>query len=387
MSDRLITAVLENRGETEEGLSVLNPWLFRRLQAIFGHVNVASQGIGMTGGHVPHMHGTYRERYRMGIAGEYYRVDCPFCIKSCGRADTQKRLWIHHRYGIGLDDNAQDKFWWAAHCFNEECLTKQPYQKELRNMIFNQIGRLERQQIVVSRGIVDDGQLFKSEFPGTCISLDALGENHHANIFLRQKGMDPHHLAQHYKVRWCQQAPPPPPRSVGMVQNRIVFPIYMHGEMCGWQGRYIGDFEDWKGKPSKYFTQPGCHVGSMLYGFDDAVGLPFCIVVEGVTDVIAMGAGAVATFGKKKTLSNAHYNLITQNWPCVVLLMDADAYQASELLYEQMRQVKPVVHVQLEDKLDPAEAMQQDANAVWDLIVKTARYQGVSLTDGRPILC
>ena len=109
------------------------------------------------------------------------------------------------------------------------------------------------------------------------------------------------------------------------------------------------------------------------------------VVTEGVTDVIAMGAGTVATFGKKKTLSMTHHNLLMANWPVVVLLMDADAYSASEILYEQMRQVKPVVHVRLQDGLDPAEAVRSDREGLWDLIYWTARNQGVTLDNGRLI--
>jgi len=364
--------------------TVLNRWLYERLQRMFSPVTVASIGVGMIGSNMPNIHSSRRSRYQMAIAGEYYRMNCPFCVHQCGRADAGQRLWIHHRYGVGLKGEDSDDFFWAAHCYNEHCMEIPAYRKQLRTDIFNVISRDERKQLVVQRGVVYDGELYKTEYPGVCVALDALPHDHHANIYLRQKNMDPIDLAQHHGVRWCQEAPPQTVhRSIGIVHNRIVFPIFMHGEMVGWQARYIGE-ADWKRIP-KYFTQPGCHVNNMLYGFDDALGMPFVIVCEGPTDVIAMGAGAVATFGKKSSMSMIHYNLLVKNWPVIILLQDAEAYHASEMLYEQMRQVKPVVWVQLPDGLDPAEAVQQDREGVWDLIVRTALSQGIALTDGRPV--
>lgn len=357
--------------------AVLNPWLYERLQRLFGSVAIASNGVGMRGRHTADIHHSRGTKFQMAIAGEYYRVNCPFCVKKCGRADTRKRLWIHHRYGVGPKNQVGrgDRFYWAAHCFNEECLTHPATQKELRTMIFKDIGRAARGKIVVMPGISDDGALVETTFPGTCVSLDALPIDHHANVYLRSRKLDPVMLAQQYKVRWCQQAPP----ECAQAYNRIIFPIYMHGQMTGWQGRYIGDL-DWKAaRVPKYYTQPGCHLRNMLYGFDAARGQPFVIVVEGVTDVIALGAGAVATFGKKTSLSATHYDLLVNNWPVIVLLLDADAYEASELLYEQMRLAKPVVYVRLEDGLDPATAVMQDANALWNTIDWTARNQGVTL--------
>jgi len=359
--------------------NVLNPWLHQRLQDIFGQVMVASRGLGVYGAWQPAILSPTLSRFQMVIAGEYYRVNCPFCVKRCGRHDTRQRLWIHHLFGHGRQDHVQnstdDKFYWAAHCFNEECTTVPAYRKELRNMIFNAIGRNERKRITVAPGIIDDGRLYKTDYPGTCIALDALSPDHHANVFLRSKGYDPVDLAQHYKVRWCQQAP----IEYAPAHNRIIFPVYMRGEMVGWQGRYIGDI-DWKrARVPKYYTMPGSHTRNMLYGFDDAVGMPFVIVTEGVTDVISVGAGAVATFGKKQTLSMVHFNLLVENWPIIILLMDGDAYRASEMLYQQMRRVKPVVWVQLPDGVDPADAVRQDRAGLWRLILWSSKNQGVQL--------
>jgi hypothetical protein len=60
----------------------------------------------------------------------------------------------------------------------------------------------------------------------------------------------------------------------------------------------------------------------LVYGFDYAVEKRRCVVVEGVTDVWRLGAGAVATFGKVWTQEQV--TLICNNFDKVFVMLDSD---------------------------------------------------------------
>jgi hypothetical protein len=74
------------------------------------------------------------------------------------------------------------------------------------------------------------------------------------------------------------------------------------------------------------------HHKHLLYGFDAAVVKGQCVVVEGVTDVWRLGAGAVATFGKKYTAEQVV--MIANNFEKVFRLFDADANEDDQLEWD-----------------------------------------------------
>jgi DNA primase len=141
-------------------------------------------------------------------------------------------------------------------------------------------------------------------------------------------------------VAYCEEAAAEYP----LVNGRIITPVTMNGECVGWQAR--APFEcDWGARHiPKYYNLPGMPKTSMLYGYDQAVGEPFCIVVEGVTDVWRVGVGAIATFGK--TLSFSQAELIYQNWKKVVIAYDSDAHEYVErakMMLESKMDVVPML--------------------------------------------
>lgn len=78
---------------------------------------------------------------------------------------------------------------------------------------------------------------------------------------------------------------------------RLIIPIYYEGKLVTYQAR------DWTGKRSpKYLaahpSKESKPIKSTLYGLDQADGEE-AVLVEGVTDVWRIGAGAVACFGVK----------------------------------------------------------------------------------------
>lgn len=106
--------------------SVLCPELYDRLTTTFGGgVLIANQGMActtqtsrITGG------GTYTS---LLYAGEYYRVNCPFC------SDTRHRLWINHMYGQPDANGWPMTF--LAHCYNEHCLENQANRQIIENAV------------------------------------------------------------------------------------------------------------------------------------------------------------------------------------------------------------------------------------------------------------
>ncbi|HJN07932.1 MAG TPA: hypothetical protein QF564_04525 [Pirellulaceae bacterium] len=109
-------------------LEPINPRLYRALQRRFGDVAVSNDGES----YIPNR---TRSMYRRGqfdsqpaFAGEYYKVNCPFCT------DTTKRLYINHMFAVVGED--RDDHLYLAHCFNEGCIDSRDVQKELYELIY-----------------------------------------------------------------------------------------------------------------------------------------------------------------------------------------------------------------------------------------------------------
>lgn len=346
----------------------LNPYLYGRLKRRFGSVQIASQGEAMVGRLVDLGNG--KPEYKISSPGEYYRVNCPFCPQKRS-VDTRHRLWINHRWGVGPDGIPREKMWWAAICYNERCLENYQNRHELRTMIYGGVGRDNHSpQVRILRGNVPSASLGLVRWPGRCLRVDQLSRSHHAYQYLLSRGFDPAVLGPEYNVSFCQELDPDYP----MAHNRLIIPIYMRAKMVGWQARHVGELDQRTAHIPKYWNCPGINKRLMLYGFDAAVALPFCIVVEGVTDVWAVGAGAVALLGK--TMSPQQFDLIRSHWKAAVVLLDEDAVLAAEEMHHRLRQAMPVVQVPLPPGTDPATI---DKEYMWDLIHRAAAAQGVDL--------
>ena len=356
-----------------DGRPVLNRVLYEALVRHFGDVEVAKQGTPLLGGGYIAEAGT--TKFRADESGEYYKVNCPFCQQHEDH-DEKQRLWINHRWGVGLDEDHPafklkpgDRFWWAAICYHHNCMANPENVQQLRTWAYGGLGReLHRTEIKIeastkpiSLGVV--------EMPGLCVRVDQLSEHHCAVRYLRSRGFDPKQLGEQYRVAYCEEAPPQYP----LVNARIVLPIYMNGQMVGWQTRPPYE-ADWKAaRTPKYYICPGTNKSLMLYGFDIAKSSPYCIITEGVTDVWALGDNAVATFGKVLSFSQA--NLIYKNWKAAVIAYDGDAHTeafSARIMLSKM----PVVPMELPDGLDPATI---DKTLFVDLMLESADKVGVDL--------
>ena len=358
------------------GSGVLNPKLYQRLQDRFSHVVVAKQGEPMFGGE--YVFDGFRNKYKPLNAGEYYRVNCPFCVKR-NAVDTRQRLWINHRWGVGLDPDDKDyreneKFWWMAVCYNEDCLALPENRKELRTMLYGAIGRERRgQQVIVQSAPTEHVALGIVDYPGECLRVDQLPIGHRAVQYLLSRSFDPQVLGPQYGVAYCNESYQYP-----LVGSKIVIPIYMSGEMVGWQARPPFDADWSEVRVPKYYNCPRTNKRLMLYGVDQADELPFCIVVEGVTDVWAIGPGAVSILGK--TLAYEQKVQICNRWNTAIVVLDPDAQDRARLTCDSIEHGSNTraVNVQLPDGTDPASI---DNEYFWDLVQMRLQQEGIKVND------
>ncbi len=370
-----------NKDAVQQGMaapSVLNPLLYDRLQRQLGSVVIAKQGEAVFGGGYEYTAG--RNRYKPLSSGEYYRVCCPFCLKR-NAMDTRHRLWINHRWGVGMDPGTEfydpnDRFWWMCVCYNESCLEDPENRKALRTMIYGGVGReLHGETVTIRQGSTALMSLGIVEFPGHCQRVDELPVVHRAWQYLLSRGMDPKQLGPQYDLSYCHESIMYP-----VVAGKLIIPIYMDSRMVGWQARPPYDI-DWKaaGQP-KYYNCPRTNKRLMLYGADAAKKLPFCIVVEGVTDVWAIGSGAVCVLGKD--MSPVQGGLIGENWEAAVIALDGDAQERAirmqDMLERGCNMRDKVVNVRLPEGLDPATT---ESDYFWDLVYGSAAAKGVDLSN------
>lgn len=353
-------------------LPVLNPTLYEALQRRFSDVVIAKAGTPLVGGaYVEDASGS--RKFRATDDGEYYRVCCPFCQES------RHRLWINHRWGVGLDEthyayDPSDKFWWDCICFNSDCMSNPENVATLRRWTYGGIGReLHGAKIQITTGCSAPATLSVVKLPGTCIRIDQLSPFHTGRGYLEGRGYDIDMLGRVYDVHYCEEAPAEYP----VVNGRIIIPIYMRGEMVGWQARAPYDCE-WKAMGrSKYYNLPNMPRSLMLYGYDQAVMSPLCIVTEGVTNVWTIGDGAVATFGKSMSYMQAE--LIVTNWKHVVVAYDGGTEEqkaTSQVEAMLAGKVQTLIPLALPVGEDPASL---GATRFWDLVWAAAEERKIDL--------
>lgn len=139
----------------------------------------------------------------------------------------------------------------------------------------------------------------------------------------------------------------------GRYAQRLIFPVYQNGQQVYFTNRYCGD-----GHPCKSLnppSTPGAFRRNLcLLNYDNVVGRPQVVVVEGPFDAMA-APNAVALLGK--TISTAQVQLLAALVPhglqevCVVL--DADAHADADAVYARLHGHVPQVRVVYLDHGDP----------------------------------
>ncbi len=349
--------------------SPLNPALYGRLREEFGRVQVSHAGIAASSKYAPDIFNSSIIRMQLTSAGEYYRVNCPYC------GDGRARLWINHLWGVP-DEVTHSKNLGLAICFNEDCLATIGRPIGLFDRVYGfKNANMRGKQVVVLPGEVEEQALREVALPGITLRLDRVPATDVVCTYLRARGLDPTDLGQTFDVSYCLDATGNYP----MAQGRIVIPIVMRGMLVGWQCRYPADV-DWKARNiPKYYNLPNMPRRLMLYNFDKAKTYPYVVVTEGPVDAWSVGEPAVATFGKH--LSAQQVQLICENWEhgVVIILLDGDAWDDTCKLVERFRQAEfkgTVVPVKLPPDKDPGDL---DRTFLWECIDYECRQVGIDL--------
>lgn len=350
-----------------ESARVLCPQLYQRLKTLSGEVVVANAGESL-------LHSTsfnpQTGRYDTNIlrSGEYYRINCPFC------QDTRHRLWVNHMYGQPDVHGKPMRF--LANCWNENCLSDTSKWQHFNDSIFGFRNVNQRQSAAfqVLPGLVEDATPTLAKPPGEVIPISQLPQEHKAWRYMVDERRYSLATLDRYHISYCVRADPAH-REWWPATDRIVFPVYMHRQLVGWQCRYIGKPPS---EASKYFGMPGMKKRAMLYNYDYAVRCPFVVVVEGPTSANAVGDAAVALMGKY--MSYTQLQLLTMGWERkpIVIMLDPDAKEQSRSVLNDLINLgtNPVVEIELTGSHDPSDYGYQ---AVWNIIRSQAAAKGVLL--------
>jgi hypothetical protein len=357
---------MRNQGTQEPGPLAFR--LYRKLQQQFGTVRIANAGESLQTRNTVDRNG--RGHLAVEFYGETYRVNCPFC------GDKRGRLWINHRFGEPDETGRPSNH--RARCFNEDCLAISKNRNLLDRMIFGLLTIDERKRLGVVRAGAPPRELGPAHLPGVVIPLTELPDRHPAIVYLKGRGYDPAELVAHWEVGYCLE----PDEGNWSCLNRLIAPIRSDGVLVGWQGRTIG--EPSSRSTPKYLTMPGLAKTSLLYNRDRALVHQVVVLVEGVTDVWAVGDPAVALLGKT---IGARQKILLQSWATkgglLVIMLDADAKDDVEGILPDLTATfkERVVVVTLPDGRDPGD-MSRDG--IWIAIASACEQQRISLGDFVP---
>lgn len=316
---------------------------------------------------------TYGSRWKKGRGrrGIEYRICCPFCPKRNGKPDKAFKMYMnptidkYNCYKCGARGHLSSLYGTL---------------KSDANTPFQPVKRYKPKNI---------------DMPGDVIPLKQAGYDNVAVQYLRERGFDTDILSDCMGVHYCTSG-----RTYGDGEDfffdttsTIVFPIWMHGKMVGWQSRLLYDPDslddlgctrygipknsegEWV-IPPKYMTPPGVAKSEILYNFDNARKSKVCVVVEGPLDVAGVGMCGIGTFGKG--ISPEQINMMKSYWDLIVLMLDPDGTdsETQQLVYG-LRMSVPVVPVKLVGVNDPGDA---SFVTIWSQIYDTAARYGHDIT-------
>lgn len=300
---------------------VLNPLLYAQLRERLGTILIERPGETAQLGTPLVDRKTGEPKTRFVSGGEYYKACCPFC------ADRRHRLYVCHQW-LCPDPLSGRPMHHLATCFNADCLRE--HYGEFKDMVFEFMNFDERMILSKLRAprpeLPSHEALGPMPWPGAVTPVSGLALTHHARIYLEDRGFDIAELDSVFGIVYC-------PHGEAMHQaasDRILAPVMMDGVRVGWQGRAIGE-HDWKRVGiTKYHTPSGFAKSRVLYNYDLAAKGKVVVVVEGVTDVWAVGTEAVALLGKTISMAQRH---LLDRWSregLLILMLDPTAWTSEQ---------------------------------------------------------
>jgi len=318
---------------------MLNPDLYRMLQARFGEVKITKEDVTSE-----YSINKVGDRFYGEVTydGENYKVNCPFCT------DKRFRLYVSYLYGATLREDGKLICFGhhMANCFNEtQCMSDGNNQKDLMDMIF------EGGVVLTAPIVREHREKPKVRYPAVA-PLSSLPNDHPAIQYIQGRG---------FKISTFEE------RNIGFciddpnsnIVNRLFIPIYdLDGRLVGGQCRLIYDSD--RKYPPKYYTLFHTPLGKCLYNAQTAKQHKTVVVTEGIFDALRVGSHGVATFGG--SIGSMQRTLLT-NWSIVIIAFDptleeedAAKYAALEKTELVLRQKGVIVgRLLLPDGKDPGE--------------------------------
>jgi len=354
---------------------MLNVSLYNRLKQAFGSVDIVNENQPIQ---IEDRVGLERTKRWKVASGEQYRVDCPFC------GDTRGRLYLS--YAWGMDSQVGFPSSKLVVCHNEHCeaddINNMPgfLQRKLSAYFSDaKHGRVQVPKPI--RSAPGSVKVKKLEFPKPewTIPINQLGR---AQISVKRYFQDERKnnldvLYNSYGVVYAYEYPVNDMgKDYSWLAGRVFIPVFNNGSLIGWQARISDNTTFTK---QKYYNCPGWQKSSSIYNLDNARKNRLGLLVEGVTDVWRVGAGAFSTYGK--SLSTVQEDIITSNWESVGVLYDPDTdndktKSAMKAIMRLRNKVKNVFRINLPDGRDPADCSYGN---VWDCIERDAERAGLTV--------
>lgn len=179
------------------------------------------------------------------------------------------------------------------------------------------------------------------------------GLNEQAKEYLIRRKFNPNKLQKEWNLKSTG--------NTGPYKFRILAPIYFHNKLVSFQGRDYSGLSAQKYKACAKDQEVIDHK-EVLYGHDKASKYQKVVVVEGITDVWRLGAGAVATFGIEFT--PAQISLLTRcRWEEFFIFYDPDhqGQKQAEKLAGYLEGIGKEVFI-LKSNVDPGDLSQNTAD-------------------------
>ena len=290
----------------------LNPRLYNLLKRKFKYVKISSAREKFIPGKICFNPVKDRDEMEPIQPGEYYQVCCPYCN------DTKFRLYVNHMWGKKVDSFS---LMHMAICFNEtHCMSQRGRAYDFMEELTENEAFLEEAPIRL--GIEVSVESVVAEWPGPCTRVDKLPREHKAYQYLVGRGFDPILIGKFYNVHYCHDS------FRWLARERLVIPIYVNKKMVGWQARPPEELK-WKNPntPPKYYTMPGTPRRMVIYNIGNASKYETGVIMEGPTDVWALGPMGVCTLGATMTRQQQNTFRVMFKRHSAVLLFDPEEYQ------------------------------------------------------------
>ena len=321
-----------------------NPKLFRAMQKVFGETpRIINEGspCRLTGVYAEYsfVPKTQELPAKSTSGGEQYAVNCKFCN------DTRHRLYISHMWDTEFVQgncryHCSDRL---MRCWNEECVSDKNDETRLnRQRIINSL-----REAMGSITEIDEDELVPTEdepqcalanqclYPEDAKHLTDPNTPDTVKSYLAARGFDLKTLYEDFRIDWIDR--------YGKFHHPIlVVPVYQNGDYWFWQGRLVPIDGTVRGEVErdrstgylfpKYYFPHGVKKAWSLYNMDAARLRDTVCIVEGVTDVWAIGnnpkISAVAKFGR--SVSVTQLDLLTKQFfnKHIILVPDMDDPEA-----------------------------------------------------------